>query len=181
MPAVVRDGIVETAANIDTAWVGVDAAALFGAELGRPVTVMNDADAAGVAEMTFGAGRGTPAPSWSSPSARGSGAPCSPTGHSSPTPSSVTCPSRAATPRRGPRNRSGNAKTSRGSTGPTGSRSTSSSSKSLLWPELIIIGGGVSKKAEKFLPHIDLRTPLVPAELKNEAGIVGAAVHASHG
>ena len=51
--------------------------------------------------------------------------------------------------------------------------------ESLLWPELIIIGGGVSKKAEKFLPHIEIRTPLVAAQLQNEAGIIGAAVLAS--
>jgi polyphosphate glucokinase len=46
----------------------------------------------------------------------------------------------------------------------------------LLWPQLIIIGGGVSKKADKFLPRIELRTQVVPAELRNEAGIVGAGV-----
>ena len=51
--------------------------------------------------------------------------------------------------------------------------------ESLLWPELIIIGGGVSKKAEKFLPHIEIRTPLVAAQLQNEAGIIGAACLAS--
>ena len=58
MPAVVRAGIVETAANIDAAWIGVDAAEQFGRALGRDVTVMNDADAAGLAEMRFGAGKG---------------------------------------------------------------------------------------------------------------------------
>lgn len=46
----------------------------------------------------------------------------------------------------------------------------------LLWPELIIIGGGVSKKADKFLPRIELQTPVVPAELHNDAGIIGAAL-----
>jgi polyphosphate glucokinase len=51
--------------------------------------------------------------------------------------------------------------------------------ESLLWPELIIVGGGVSKKAEKFLPHIDIRTPIVAAQLQNEAGIIGAACLAS--
>ena len=51
--------------------------------------------------------------------------------------------------------------------------------ESLIWPELIIIGGGVSKKAEKFLPRIQIRTPLVPAQLQNEAGIIGAAVHST--
>ena len=49
----------------------------------------------------------------------------------------------------------------------------------VLWPQLIIVGGGVSKKSEKFLPKIDLRTPVVPAQLMNDAGIVGAAIFAA--
>ena len=48
----------------------------------------------------------------------------------------------------------------------------------MLWPELIIIGGGVSRKADKFLPRIELRTPVVPAQLHNDAGIIGAAMFA---
>ena len=48
----------------------------------------------------------------------------------------------------------------------------------ILWPQLFIIGGGVSKKSDKFLPHIVLRTPVVPAKLLNDAGIVGAALFA---
>lgn len=51
----------------------------------------------------------------------------------------------------------------------------------LLWPDLVIIGGGVSKKADKFLPHIELRTEIVPAQLFNDAGIVGAALFAPAG
>ena len=53
-----------------------------------------------------------------------------------------------------------------------------SSLEQLLWPDLFIIGGGVSKKAEKFLPLLDLNTPVVPAQLQNDAGIVGAALAA---
>ena len=48
-----------------------------------------------------------------------------------------------------------------------------------MWPELFIVGGGVSKKADKFLPHVEVRTPIVAAQLQNEAGIIGAAVHSS--
>ena len=155
------------------AWIGVDAADQFGRALGRDVTVMNDADAAGLAEMRFGRARAMPAAWSSSPSGPGSGAPCSPTASSSPTPSSVTCPWRAAT---------------RSTGRPTPGEREDLSWKhwahrleryfslleSLLWPELIIVGGGVSKKAEKFLPHIDIRTPIVAAQLQNEAGIIGA-------
>ncbi|MCL2552969.1 MAG: ROK family protein, partial [Actinomycetia bacterium] len=57
-PGVVVDGTTRTAANVDKGWVGVDAGKLLGERLGQPVVVLNDADAAGVAEMTFGAGRG---------------------------------------------------------------------------------------------------------------------------
>src|SRR5260370_15859526 len=57
-PGVVTDGVIRTAANLDPAWIGVDAATLFGTATGNPVRVLNDADAAGVAEMTFGAGVG---------------------------------------------------------------------------------------------------------------------------
>src|SRR5688572_15949418 len=56
-PAVVRQGVVETAANVEKEWVGVDASTLFSRKLGTPVVVLNDADAAGVAEVEFGAGR----------------------------------------------------------------------------------------------------------------------------
>jgi polyphosphate glucokinase len=49
----------------------------------------------------------------------------------------------------------------------------------LLWPDLIVVGGGVSKKHEKFLPHLDLRAPIVPAQLRNDAGIIGAAMLAA--
>ena len=129
MPAVVRDGIVETAANIDPAWIGVDAAELFGDALGRDVTVMNDADAAGLAEMPFGAGQGSPRHGRGrDPRHRDRERGRSPTACSSPTPSSATCRSRVATPRTGRRTRSANATSSPGSTGRTASSATSSSS-----------------------------------------------------
>jgi len=57
-PAVIRHGVVYTAANVDRSWIGVDGHALFGEETGLPVRLLNDADAAGVAEMEFGAGKG---------------------------------------------------------------------------------------------------------------------------
>ena len=57
-PSIVRDGFVRSAANIDDSWIGVDAGAMFSERIGRPVGMINDADAAGLAEMRFGAGRG---------------------------------------------------------------------------------------------------------------------------
>ena len=64
----------------------------------------------------------------------------------------------------------------RGRTGPSGSRSTSQAVVNLLSPDLIIVGGGASRKADKWVPHIDVGTKIVPAALENEAGIVGAAI-----
>src|SRR5690349_7027929 len=58
LPAVVTSGTVRTAANIDPGWIGVDAGKLFGKATGRPVAVVNDADAAGLAEIRYGAGAG---------------------------------------------------------------------------------------------------------------------------
>ena len=49
----------------------------------------------------------------------------------------------------------------------------------LVWPDLFVLGGGVSKRHESFLPHIDIRTPVVPASLRNDAGIIGAALRAA--
>ena len=57
-PAIVRHGVTMTAANVDKSWIGTDAERLFAGATGNPVRLLNDADAAGVAEMTYGAGRG---------------------------------------------------------------------------------------------------------------------------
>src|SRR5690606_27734697 len=60
LPAVIKHGVVTTASNIDESWLGVNAAEAFGDAIGRPVAVLNDADAAGIAEVRFGVGRGVP-------------------------------------------------------------------------------------------------------------------------
>jgi polyphosphate glucokinase len=178
MPAVVRGGVVETAANIDTAWIGVDAVALFGDALARPVTVMNDADAAGVAEMTFGAGKGHSGTVVVVTLGTGIGSalfvggtlvPNTELGH---------------LPLEGGDAEDWAAESVREREDLSWKHWAHRLQKyfelleSLLAPELIIVGGGVSKKADKFLPRIGIRTPLVAAQLQNEAGIVGAAVQA---
>ena len=179
MPAVVRNGVVETAANIDPSWIGVDAADLFGTALGRPVAVLNDADAAGLAEMRFGAGKdhsgsvvvvtlGTGI--GSAVFAEGTLVPNTELGH---------------LPLHGGDAEHWAADSVRDREDLSWKHWAQRLEQyfalleSLLWPELIIVGGGVSKKAEKFLPHIDIRTPIVAAQLQNEAGIIGAAVHAA--
>lgn len=179
MPAVVRAGVVETAANIDPAWIGVDASALFSGALGREVAVINDADAAGLAEMKFGAGKdhtgsvvvvtlGTGI--GSAVFADGVLLPNTELGH---------------LPLNGREAEEWAADSARDRDELSWKHWAQrleeyfSLLESLLWPELIIVGGGVSKKAEKFLPRINIRTPIVAAQLQNEAGIIGAALHAT--
>jgi len=179
LPAVVRDGVVLTASNIDHSWIGTDAAQLFGKATGRPVTVMNDADAAGVAEMRFGVGRdrnsgvvvmvtlGTGI--GSAVFVDGVLVPNTELGH---------------LPMRGGDAEDWAAESVRERDDLSWKKWAQRLQKYLqliervLWPQLILVGGGVSKKSEKFLPHIELDTPVVAAELHNDAGIVGAALAA---
>jgi polyphosphate glucokinase len=178
LPAVVRNGVVRTAANIDASWIGVEAADRFGDALGRPVAVLNDADAAGLAEMRFGAGRGRSGVVVVVTLGTGLG-------------SAVFADGVLV------------ANTELGHLplhGESAERFAADSARErddlswkhwakrlqtyfelverLLWPDLIVVGGGVSKKADKFLPHVELDTEIVPAALQNDAGIVGAALHA---
>src|SRR5918993_1006659 len=114
-PAVVKDGVVQTAANIDKAAIGFDLNEALQRELGLPVSVVNDADAAGLAEIRWGAGRDEDGVVLMLTLGTGIG--------------------------------------------------TS-----------LVIGGGISKKSEKFFPHLTARTKIVPAEMHNNAGIAGAAL-----
>ena len=179
MPAVVRAGVVETAANIDPIWIGVDAAALFGDALGREVAVLNDADAAGLAEMTFGAGQGHAGSVVVVTLGTGIGSAVFADG--------ILLPNTELghLPLHGGDAEAWTADSARDRDDLSWKHWAQrleqyfSLLESLLWPELIIVGGGVSKKAEKFLPRIDIRTPIVAAQLQNEAGIIGAALRAT--
>jgi polyphosphate glucokinase len=179
MPAVVRAGVVETAANIDQSWIGVDAHDLFGAALKRGVVVLNDADAAGLAEMSFGAGAGHHGTVAVVTLGTGIGSAVFSDGVL------LANTELGHLPLEGGDAEDWAADSARDRDDLSWKHWAHRLQKyfelleSLLWPDLIIIGGGVSKKAEKFLPRIQIRTPLVPAQLQNEAGIIGAAVHAS--
>ena len=176
MPAVIRGGVVETAANIDHAWIGVNAAELFSRTTGRSVAVVNDADAAGLAEVRYGAGRDASGVVVMVTLGTGIGSALFVDG--------VLVPNTEL----------GHLPLHHGDAEDWAAESVRESEElswkqyahrlrkylelveKLLWPQLIIIGGGISKKADKFLPRIELRTQVVPAELRNEAGIVGAGV-----
>ncbi|MBD0745273.1 polyphosphate--glucose phosphotransferase [Streptomyces sp. CBMA152] len=179
-PGVVTGNTIRTAANVDAAWIGVDGARLLGARLGGlPVTVMNDADAAGVAEMNFGAGRGRKGTVILLTFGTGIGSALFVDGRLVPNTElghlelhGHDAEKRAST----------KAKEDEDLTWPHWAHRVQkylAHVEMLFSPELFIIGGGVSRKAEKFLPLIEgIRAEMVPAELQNNAGIVGAAMTA---
>lgn len=175
-PAVVRNGVVETASNMDPSWVGTDAADLFARTSGLPFHVLNDADAAGMAEMRFGAGRENRGLMLLVTVGTGIGTAVWADGKLFPNTEFGQLPLHggiaehyAAAPVR---------KAEGLSWKQWGERLEEflQLTETLIWPERIIIGGGVSKKHEKFLPDLKTRASLVPAHLKNAAGIVGAAL-----
>ena len=181
VPAVVRAGIIETASHIDPVWIGIDAVDFFSRVTGRPVAMLNDADAAGLAEVRFGAGRdqagviavitlGTGI--GSAVFVDGTLVPNSELGHL-PLHHGVAEESAAESVRQRAE-LSWDEYASR-------LQAVLELVQRVLWPELIIIGGGISNIADSFLPLIELRTPIVPAQLRNHAGIIGAALRAPQG
>jgi polyphosphate glucokinase len=178
-PSVVIDGVTQTAANVDDGWIGTDAAALFAAATRQPVFVLNDADAAGVAEMTFGAGKGRLGTVFvltfgtgigSALFTRGELVANTELGH-------IELGGREVEPWASDR-----ARRKKGLSWKQWSQRVDSYLayfEALFSPELFIIGGGVSKKSNKFFPRLSTQAPVVVAELRNEAGIVGAALMAS--
>jgi len=175
LPAVVTNGIVRTAANIDRAWIGTDARKLLSDKLGRAVTVVNDADAAGVGELHFGAARNARGLVLLTTLGTGIGSallyngvlvPNSELGHLQI--DGHDAEDRAASIVKDDENLSWAQWAER-------LQKYYSHVEDLFWPDLIVVGGGVSKKADKFLPLLHLRAPIVAAQLANSAGIVGAA------
>ena len=175
-PGVVVDGVTRTAANVDKSWLDAPASSLFAERLGKPVTVLNDADAAGVAEVAFGAGREQPGLVMMLTFGTGIGSalfldgvliPNTELGH-------LEIDGKDAEVRASDRAREAEDMSWEKWAGRV--ETYLKHVEALLSPRLFIIGGGVSKKADRFLPLIDLRTPMVPATLLNNAGIIGAAV-----
>ncbi|WP_265447079.1 polyphosphate--glucose phosphotransferase [Flexivirga meconopsidis] len=175
LPAVVTHGVVRTAANIDRSWIGTNVEELFSKKLGRTVTVVNDADAAGVGELHYGAARNTDGLVLVSTLGTGIGSALlnygvlvanSELGHLEI--DGHDAESKAAESAREKEDLSWEKWAER-------LQRYFSHIEDLLWPDLIVVGGGVSKKADKFLPLLHLRAPIVAAQLQNAAGIVGAA------
>ncbi|WP_432248065.1 polyphosphate--glucose phosphotransferase [Streptomyces sanyensis] len=180
-PGVVTGGITRTAANVDKGWVGRDAARLLGDRLGGlPVTILNDADAAGIAEMTFGAGKGREGTVILLTLGTGIGSAVFTGGRLVPN------------TELGHLELHGHDAEKRASTKAKEDHDLSwahwarrlgkylAHVEMLFSPELFVLGGGVSRKAEKFVPLIEgVRAEIVPAQLQNNAGIVGAGMAAA--
>jgi polyphosphate glucokinase len=184
LPCVIKKGVAFTAANVDKGWIGTDAATLFAERLGRDasqVSVLNDADAAGMAEMRFGAGvdRGGVVVLLTFGTGIGSAlfqdgklVPNTEFGHLEV--DGHDAEKRAAASVKDEKNLSWEDWARRVSR-------YLATLEGLIWPDLIIAGGGVSKKADHWLPLLETRTRVVAAALKNDAGIVGAAAAAAEG
>lgn len=177
-PGVVKDGVIHTAANVDESWIGTDASKVFEHATGQPVAIVNDADAAGEAETVFGAARGRDGIVLTITLGTGIGSALVVDG--------VLIPNTEL----------GHLELRGGDAERWAAASVRERLEldwdeyaarvdeylrrveALFWPDLFIIGGGISKNADKFLPKFTCRTPVVPAELRNDAGIVGGALAA---
>ncbi|WP_025770124.1 polyphosphate--glucose phosphotransferase [Thioalkalivibrio sp. HK1] len=177
-PAIVKAGVVHSAANVDKSWIGTDGQGLLEERTGCPVLLINDADAAGLAEMSFGAGEGRKGVVIMLTLGTGLGSavfidgrlvPNTEFGH-------IEIRGKNAEERAASRIRKEKDldwKTWAGHVDEFMGRM-----EALLSPDLFIIGGGVSKKHHQFLHLIDTRAEVVPAKALNEAGIIGAALAA---
>jgi polyphosphate glucokinase len=179
VPAVVLDGVAKTAANIDPEWVEFPVEEVLRGALGRPVVVVNDADAAGLAEMRFGAGRGVRGTVIVLTLGTGTG-------------SALFFDGRLVTNTElGHMELRGQDAERRSAAAARIRRSLSwkawaadlqehlEAIDRILWPGLFILGGGVSRNADQFIPLLNVRPQVVPAALRNDAGIVGAALFAA--
>lgn len=179
LPAVILGGVARTAANIDPSWIGTQTREALGRHIPGPVEVLNDADAAGLAEVRYGAARDVAGVVLVLTFGTGIG-------------SALFVGGRLV-----PNTELGHIEVG----GEDGEAVAAASVRErlelswpewatrveqylqrlerFLWPDLIVVGGGVSKKADKWLPLISHRSPIVPAQLQNAAGIVGAALAAA--
>lgn len=178
-PAIIQHGVARSAANVDKSWVDTDVDALFTEVLGRDVHVINDADAAGLAEVRYGAGKGKMGTVLVITLGTGIGSafifdgklvPNAELGHLEiDGHDAETKASAVAREREGLDWDEYAVRLQR----------YFSHVEFLFSPELFIVGGGISKRSSEYLPSLELRTPIIPAQLKNQAGIVGGALQAA--
>jgi polyphosphate glucokinase len=178
-PAVIKNGVARTAANVDPSWIGTDVDKVFTDAVGAgEVIVLNDADAAGIAEARFGAAKGVPGVVIMLTFGTGIGSALLLDGKLVPNTEfghleldGHDAEKRAAASVRDEHNMSYKVWAKR-------VERYMKHVERLFTPDLFVVGGGISKKADKWVPLLNLATPVKPAELQNDAGIVGAAMAA---
>ncbi|KFJ06064.1 polyphosphate glucokinase [Bifidobacterium tsurumiense] len=181
-PAPIKPGQpLDFIANLDQSWIGEDITAVFTEACGRPVVVVNDADAAGLAEQHFGAAKGQDGLVIATTLGTGIGTALIYNGH--------LIPNTELGHIELPDGKGDAEKYAASSVREQQDMSYKKWAKRLTKyyglmekyfnPDLFVVGGGVSRVSEKFLPLVDIKTPIVPAKLRNEAGIIGAAYYAS--
>jgi polyphosphate glucokinase len=178
-PAPIRRGVALTAANVDDAWIGANVEDLLSKATACPTRVVNDADAAGLAEMAFGAGRGSQGVVLVVTIGTGLGTslftdgvllPNTELGHIE-----MNCEDAELQASDAVRKREDLS----WKEWSTRFDLFLNHLEKWLWPDLIILGGGAIKKSEKFLPRLTVKAKIVPAQMGNNAGIVGAALYAA--
>ncbi len=181
IPGVVRAGVIETAANIDNGWVGLDAAAMLSDRLEMPATILNDADAAGLAEARYGAARGVDGVVILLTFGTGIGSaylhngrliPNTELGHL------IFKGQKAEHYAAGRLVKRGDLDVDWWA---ARVNELLAYLEELFWPDLFVVGGGISKRFELYSHQFTTQARIVPAVLRNQAGIVGAAFAASIG
>jgi polyphosphate glucokinase len=175
-PAVVQNGVAKTAANVDDSWIGTDVNKLFSKATGLPVFVVNDADAAGMAEMKFGAGKGVRGLVLLCTIGTGIGTVLFNNGRLVPNTEFGHIEFRGMDAEKFVSDAARKAEDLTWEEWASRFSDYLNALEFLIWPDLIILGGGASKKGDKFMQYLDLKTPVIPAELLNNAGLVGAAL-----
>jgi polyphosphate glucokinase len=177
-PAVIKKGVAYSAANVDESWIGTNGERLFKRKTKRPVLLVNDADAAGIAEMSFGAGKGKSGVVMIVTLGTGIGTALFVDGKLVPNTELGHIEIRGKDAELRASDRAREQRELNWKKWAARVDEYLNTLERLFSPDLFIIGGGVSKKSDKFLPRLTVRAKVVPARLLNEAGIVGAALAA---
>jgi polyphosphate glucokinase len=175
-PGVVKGGVIQTAANVADEFIGFDLRQRLQRELGQPVSIVNDADAAGLAEMRWGAGRGVDGVVLMLTLGTGIGTALFVEGKLVPNTELGHIELRGRDAELYASERARKVEDLSWKAWARRVEEYLVMVENLFWPDLIIVGGGVSRKSEKFLPRIETRSEVVPAEMFNAAGIAGAAL-----
>src|SRR4249919_52979 len=181
LPGVTIDGTLKSAANIDPAWIDFPVVERMGRLIKRPISIINDADAAGIAEMRFGVGKDQPGVVIFLTLGTGVGSGVFIDGVLVPNTEFGQMEIRG---RAAERRSAAAARVKRGLSWKAWAADLDEHLDriyQLMWPNLMILGGGVSKNADKYVPRLTVACPVIPAQLRNDAGIIGAAIVAAEG